>query len=130
MPFFKLLLIGAELAHAAAHTLVLCGCKILHPNPLFQKLYFTSDLLTVLATHYLYQTNPYLVTFHFTIHAGAVLHLLEQDHDKGFFHRVFELAAQKWSQQSWLMRTAYAVVTSEDILIHLIGAWEGLKTSV
>ena len=118
---FALILSIAEILHTIAHFVVLLGlCKVC-PSDTFRRIYFTSDLVTVLLSHYIINKNGILVWIHMIIHLGAILHLFGMKSQ--IYTNIFKLGEQKWNGQSYPMRIFYIIGTFEDILTHCVNAY-------
>lgn len=120
-------IILSEMMHAILHSFVLLGMLKTDKNIWFRRLYFTSDLLSVVFSYYILRQNTLLVIIHFIIHFGVVLYLF------GFgylnrslntlYDKIFALSEQKWGRHSFPMRLFYIVGTSEDIVTHSLNAY-------
>lgn len=120
-------IIISELIHAILHSFVLLGMLKTEKNIWFRRLYFSSDLLSVMFSYFILRQNAIFVLIHFVIHFGVILYLF------GFgslnrtlnslYDKIFALSEQKWGKHSFPMRMFYIVGTSEDIVTHSLNAY-------
>lgn len=117
MSLFYYFIALIEFTHAFLHCLVLFGIKSVAPSINFKRIYFTSDLLTVIISYSITNCNTILVFIHVLIHVGAILYLFGVNNH--LYENIFKLGEQKWKESSHGMKIFYIIGTVEDVLTHV-----------
>jgi hypothetical protein len=121
MNFFKKILLVTELWYAISHIIVLFQIAYIMPNirnGLYNKIYFSGDLISSLSSYYITRKNKTLVLIHFIVHLFVIIYLFNIYY-MNFYNNIFNIAYNNLNNIPKNHYYLYNLLTTLDILCHI-----------